>query len=293
MQDLNGCTLCFRGVHFFLRSGDHSESSPAEKNKRLIRAIFVKLISMKSGSPITRSAGIIIIGNEILSGKVQDVNSHFITSELRKLGVDVRRISVIPDETDSIGSEAEQFSRDFDYVFTTGGVGPTHDDVTMEGIARGFGVRLVQSAELMKVLSSRYEGSLNEWVLKMAEVPEGSEIIVNKDTRFPVVSFKNIFIFPGIPEYLRNKFSLVTDRIISTPFYIRRIFLNSDESKIAEILHSAEKECGNISIGSYPVKGNPEYRVIITIDSKSEEAVEKAAKAVISELPDEIVFRVE
>ena len=178
---------------------------------------------MKNKGSRDSSAGIIIIGNEILSGKVQDVNSHFITSELRELGVDVRRISVIPDDVDSIGLEVKQFSRDFDYVFTTGGVGPTHDDVTMQGIASGFGVNLVQNAELLNVLTSRYTGAMNEWVLKMAEVPEDSEIIANKDTRFPVVLFKNIFIFPGIPEYLRSKFPLVRDRIISAPYYMKQI----------------------------------------------------------------------
>ena len=92
----------------------------------------------------TRTAGIIIIGDEILSGKVQDSNSFYLASELRKLGVGLMRISVIPDNTEVIGNEAVDFSRQYDFVFTSGGVGPTHDDVTMEGLARGFAVRLIR-----------------------------------------------------------------------------------------------------------------------------------------------------
>lgn len=248
---------------------------------------------MKSKVSLDSSAGIIIIGNEILSGKVQDVNSHFITSELRVLGVDVRRISVIPDDVDCIGSEAKQFSVEFDYVFTTGGVGPTHDDITMEGIARGFDVNLVQNAELLNVLSSRYGGAMNEWVIKMAEVPDGAEIITNEDMRFLVVAFRNIFIFPGIPEYLRNKFSLIRDRIISSPYYTKRILMNTDESEIAEILDAAEREGDGISIGSYPVKGSAEFRVSVTIDSKSQEALDKILSTLLKRLPGDAIVRVE
>ena len=91
----------------------------------------------------TKKAGILIIGNEILSGKVHDCNSYYLASELRALGVSVERIMVIPDEVDIIGSEVAAFSEKYDYVFTSGGVGPTHDDITMEGIAKGFGVKLI------------------------------------------------------------------------------------------------------------------------------------------------------
>jgi len=101
---------------------------------------------------MSKTAGIIIIGNEVLSGKTQDTNSHFLCQELRALGVEVQRVAVIPDEIELIGKEAASFSRQFDFVFTTGGVGPTHDDVTMAGIARGFGVRVVRHPELERRL---------------------------------------------------------------------------------------------------------------------------------------------
>ena len=113
------------------------------------------------------TAGIIIIGNEILSGKVRDANSFYLTTELRALGVDVRKVSVIPDEIEVIGSETVEFSRSYDFVFTSGGVGPTHDDVTMAGIAAGFGVDLVKNTEIRELLCSRYKSDLNSAIVKM------------------------------------------------------------------------------------------------------------------------------
>ncbi len=148
----------------------------------------------------TKTAGIIVIGNEILSGKVHDINSFYLASELRALGVDVRRISIIPDNIEIIGREVTDFSGSYDYVFITGGVGPTHDDVTIAGIAKGFGVRIIRHPEIRKILSARFNNSLNNAVMKMTEVPEGAEIIFREGMRFPAITFKNIFIFPGIPE---------------------------------------------------------------------------------------------
>src|SRR4030066_1541149 len=133
----------------------------------------------------TRTAGIIIIGDEILSGKVQDSNSFYLATELRKLGVSLMRISVIPDNTEVIGNEAMKFSGQYDFVFTSGGVGPTHDDVTMAGIARGFDVKLAMHAEIKNILTARYKNNLNSVVIKMAEIPEGAEVYFKDGMRFP------------------------------------------------------------------------------------------------------------
>jgi len=122
----------------------------------------------------TRTAGIIIIGDEILSGKVHDSNSFYLASELRQLGVSLKRIIVIPDEPEIIGREAAVFSEQYDFVFTSGGVGPTHDDVTMEGIAKGFSAKLIRNHQLEDYFRSKYRERLNDALMKMAEVPEGS-----------------------------------------------------------------------------------------------------------------------
>jgi len=240
-----------------------------------------------------KTAGIIIIGNEILSGKVRDTNSFFLTTELRALGIEVRRISVIPDEADIIGRETVEFSTSYDYVFTTGGVGPTHDDITMAGIAKGFGIKLVRHPQIEDFLKNKYRSVLSSATLKLAEIPEGAEVIVQENMRFPLVIFKNIFIFPGIPEYLKNKFSLIKERLRVTPFHLKRVFLNAHELEFADILNVVVGENPDVSFGSYPIIGNPEYRVIITADSKSEVALNKAFNELINRLPADILIRVE
>jgi molybdenum cofactor synthesis domain-containing protein len=240
-----------------------------------------------------KTAGIIIIGNEILSGKVHDTNSFFLTSELRALGVDVERISVIPDDIDTIGREAVEFSERYDYVFTTGGVGPTHDDVTIAGIAKGFGVKIIMHPEIKKILSLSYRGSFNNAIMKMTEVPEGAEIIFVEGMRFPAILFKNIFIFPGIPEHLRNKFLLIKERFRSSAFYLKRLFLNAHESDIADILNAVVLESKDVIFGSYPILGKPEYRIIVTAESRSEISLSTAVDKLIRKLPESVLVRVE
>src|SRR5215467_10509828 len=118
-----------------------------------------------------RTAGIIVIGNEILSGKTSDENSPYLARELRNLGVDVRKISVIPDETDVIAMEVRGFSTSYDYVFTSGGVGPTHDDLTMDGVATAFGRRIIRHPDLEASLRHFYSADLVEGNLRMADIP--------------------------------------------------------------------------------------------------------------------------
>ena len=241
----------------------------------------------------SKTAGIIIIGNEILTGKVKDINSFFLVCELRNLGVDVKRISVIPDDIEIIGKEAAEFSAQYDYVFTSGGVGPTHDDVTMAGIAQGFGVDLFEHEEIKNFLYARYKEQVNGPVLKMTEVPEGSEIHSHENMRFPVVSFRNIFIFPGIPEYMRNKFSIIKEKFRSSVFYLNRLYLNCHESNIAEILSAVVSKYNNVTFGSYPVLDKPDYRVIVTAETKSEESLKTALNDLINRLPENALVRVE
>ncbi|HBH60827.1 MAG TPA: competence/damage-inducible protein A [Nitrospiraceae bacterium] len=241
----------------------------------------------------SKTSGIIIIGNEILSGKVRDINSFYLACELRELGVEVKRISVIPDEIEIIGSEVTAFSGRYDYVFTSGGVGPTHDDVTMAGIARGFGVNLVSHEGIKNILYSRYKELVNSSVLKMTEVPEGSDIEFHENMRFPVVSFRNVVIFPGIPEYMQNKFSMIKEKFRSSVFHLRRLYLNCQESNIADILNGVVEKYKDVSFGSYPVLGKPDFRVIITAETKSEELLKTALYELINRLPGDFLVRVE
>ena len=240
-----------------------------------------------------KTAGLIVIGNEILSGKVQDQNSFFLATELRNLGVSLMRISVIPDDIESISKETTAFSRAFDFVFTSGGVGPTHDDITMAGIAHGFGVGLVRHPLLERRFRERYGDTPNAAVMKMAEVPEGSEVIEFTTNNLPLVVFRNIFIFPGIPRYLREKFTLVRDRFRTPAFYLKRIFLRANESDIAGILNTFAETNSCVEFGSYPILDHPEYQIIVTAESKLQEDLEKIVGELVAQLPRNILVRIE
>src|SRR5436190_19287983 len=149
-----------------------------------------------------KTAGIILVGNEILSGKIVDANAAYLCRELRELGVDVRRMAVIPDEVDVIAGTVRDFSRTFDIVFTSGGVGPTHDDVTIEGVARAMDVPVVRHPVLVELLERYYRGrgiDLTEARLKMAEVPDGAELVAGESLLFPAVVMRNVYILPGVP----------------------------------------------------------------------------------------------
>ncbi|MBF8298921.1 MAG: Molybdopterin binding motif protein [candidate division NC10 bacterium] len=210
---------------------------------------------------MTTTAGILIIGNEILSGKVQDANSPYLCRELRALGVEVRRISVIPDDVNTIAEESSTFSGAYDIVFTTGGVGPTHDDVTVEGIAKGLGRRVVIHPDLERVVKELYPGKVNSARLRLAKVPEGAELLGQPDLVFPVVLIKNIYIFPGVPEILAQKFNGIKERFRDAPFFLKTVFVTDGEGAIAEHLNTVIREFPELLLGSYPELNHPDYRV--------------------------------
>ena len=228
---------------------------------------------------MAKTAGIILIGNEILSGKIADLNAAHLCRELRALGVEVRRISVIPDEVDLIGTEVAEFSRSFDYVFTSGGVGPTHDDVTMEGIAKGLGVPVIRHPELRARL-------------RMAEVPEGAELLAH-DLSFPAVMIRNIYILPGIPEIFREKFEAIKERFRSAPFHLRSIYVSIGEGRLTEHLNGMLRKFPDLQCGSYPKLSHPEYKVRVTLESQDREYLERAFQNLIARLPSNTVVKVE
>ncbi|PYS34592.1 MAG: competence/damage-inducible protein A, partial [Acidobacteria bacterium] len=166
---------------------------------------------------MSKTAGIIVIGNEILSGKTKDENSPYLIRELRDLGVNVRKISIIPDELRFIADEVRTFSTSYDYVFTTGGVGPTHDDLTMEGISHAFGRRMHRHPELEASIRHFYSRELIDGNLRMADIPEGARLVGGKGMWFPVVAVENVYIFPGVPEILQKKFERIKETFREAP----------------------------------------------------------------------------
>lgn len=233
---------------------------------------------------MSKTAGIIVIGNEILSGKTRDANSPYLVTELRDLGVDVRKISVIPDELDLISIEVRGFSRTYDYVFTTGGVGPTHDDLTMDGVAAAFGRRILRHPELEIALRHFYSEELVQGNLRMADIPEGARLLGGKGMWFPVVSVENVYIFPGVPEILQRKFERIKETFREAPFHLRQIFLQADEGQIAFVLHQVLAEFPELLLGSYPYLDNRGYSIKLTLESKDADYVARAHDRLLSAL---------
>lgn len=242
---------------------------------------------------MSKTAGIIIIGNEVLSGKTQDINSTFLCRELRSLGVDVRRIVVIPDEVPLIGKTAAAFSAEWDYVFTTGGVGPTHDDVTVEGIAYGFAAKAIVHPHLEKRLRERYGDELNTARLRMALAPEGSELLARGALFAPVIRYRNIYIFPGVPRILQERFAAIRETFREEPFFLKNIYVAAGEGAIAEILNGLLDEFPNVLLGSYPTLDNPEFKVKVTVESKDRDYLARATEWLLERLPVGGIVRVE
>jgi molybdenum cofactor synthesis domain-containing protein len=242
---------------------------------------------------VDRTAGIIIIGNEILSGKVTDTNSPFLARELRQLGVTVRRILTIPDELDDIATAVAEFHRAYDVVFTSGGVGPTHDDVTIEGVARGLGRRVIRHPAIEERIRAYFSDKTNEARLRMAEVPEGTELIVDGRLGFPTFKCENIYILPGIPEILEQKFQALRDRFAASPYFLRVVYTSEGEGSIAEHLNATLAAFPALSLGSYPKIGDPEYAVKLTLESKDRDYVERALAHLLALLPADCVVRTE
>jgi molybdenum cofactor synthesis domain-containing protein len=236
------------------------------------------------------TAGIVVIGDEILSGKFADENAAFLIGELRSLGVDLRRISVIPDDLDDIADTVVRFSGKFTHVFTSGGVGPTHDDVTMAGIARGFGTRVVQAPELEAKVRAYWGEKLAPANLRLASVPEGAELVYG-DAVWPVVSYKNVYILPGVPALFRRKFLEIRERFRATPVVVARVYAGAEEGVLAPHLDAVVATFPGVKIGSYPRFEEKDFRVLLTLESEDGSQV-RAAVASLRERLGELVVKV-
>lgn len=242
---------------------------------------------------MSKTAGIIIIGNEVLSGKTQDINSHFFCTELRRLGVEVRKISTITDEIDLIGQEVADFSKRFDYVFTSGGVGPTHDDVTIDGIAHGFGLKVVRHPDIERRMRQRLGNQLNEARLRMAHVPEGATLLATEAMFAPIIKIHNVFIFPGIPRILQERFHAIKERFRDAPYFLKNVYVRYGEGIIAEMLNTLLVKFPELMLGSYPVLDVPDYKVKVTLESKDPAYLDQALQTFVASLPDDAVQRIE
>lgn len=234
-----------------------------------------------------RTAAALVIGNEILTGKVREENVAVLARELFGLGIRLLRVVVCPDDVEVIASELRQLRADHDLVFTSGGVGPTHDDVTIEGVALALDRRVVRSAELEGLLRSYFGERCGERHLRMADLPEGFRLVRSGAAPWPVVQIEDVYVLPGLPEVFRMKMPILRESLGTegAGFVSRAIYTLCDEAELAELLDRVVAAHPRVAIGSYPTWNEPRYRVKLTVDGSDLVAVAGAVSALETGLP--------
>jgi len=217
--------------------------------------------------PETVTACVLIIGNEILSGRTQDANLAFLAQGLNKVGIRLMEARVIPDVAATIVDTVNEVRRQFDYVFTTGGIGPTHDDITSPCVAEAFGVPLIIHPEARRILESHYPpGGLNEARLRMAQVPEGAVLLPNPISRAPGFRIENVFVLPGVPQIMQAIFNELSHRLNGgAQMLSRNVSCALGEGTIAEGLGALQERYGDLEIGSYPYFRRSDFGVTLVV----------------------------
>lgn len=229
------------------------------------------------------SAACLVIGDEILTGKVHDRNSHLLAQVLFERGVRLQRIETVPDELSDIAQSVRTLAERYTYVFTSGGIGPTHDDKTYAGIARAFDVGLAYHQPTLDAFAAYYQargrGALNEARKRMALIPEGAAVWSTPDLWVPLVVMRNVHVLPGVPELFERMLLANAHRFEGTPLFRTMLYTDSPEGDIADILTRAHEAHPKVAIGSYPKYGNEAgYSVKITLEGLPEEEVRSLAE---------------
>tara|TARA_Y100000590_G_scaffold425519_1_gene533578 strand:+ start:807 stop:1562 length:756 start_codon:yes stop_codon:yes gene_type:complete len=230
------------------------------------------------------TACVIIIGNEILSGRTIDTNKNYLCKELTSNGIDVIEARVIKDNEKQIINTIKQVRKKFNYVFTTGGIGPTHDDITSLSIAKAFKVDLIKNKKAVNILKKYYSSNeleLNKSRLKMAYIPKGAELLHNPITKAAGFRIKNVYVMAGIPEIMEAMFKKIILKIKKgIPYISRNILLNLPESNIAKDLSNIQNKFKEVEIGSYPFFKGKLKGVNVVLRSKNKLEINKAYKEI-------------
>jgi molybdenum cofactor synthesis domain-containing protein len=226
------------------------------------------------------TACVVIIGNEILSGRTQDENLAFLAKGLNEVGIRLREAQVIPDEAAVIIATINEVRRKFDYVFTTGGIGPTHDDITSASIAEAFGVPLILHPEAKRLLESHYPpGALNEARLRMARVPEGAVLLPNPISRAPGFRIENVYVLPGVPQIMQAIFSELRHRLRGgARLYSRSVSCALSEGALAKDLGALQERYSDLEIGSYPYFRRSDFGVTLVLRGTEKERLAAAVE---------------
>lgn len=232
-----------------------------------------RLPGMNPPSPHT--AALVVIGNEILTGKIVDENGPFLLRELRELGVETKRVEVVPDEIDLIVDAIQRCRKVARYVFTSGGIGPTHDDVTVPAVAQALGVPVVRDPEMEQLLRAHFGDEINEARLRLCEVPQGAELLWGEhaNLRFPALLVSDVLVLPGVPHFFAEKFRAIRERYRAPAIRLINLFLSVGEGSIAHDLTEATRRFPAVAIGSYPRFDDVDYRVKVTLEGRDSEIV--------------------
>lgn len=233
-------------------------------------------------------AALIIIGNEILSGRTVDKNLPYIAEKLNGAGVRLSEVRVIPDIEDEIIAAVRAMSTKFDYVFTTGGIGPTHDDITSASVAKAFNVPLVRHPDAVKMLEDYYpEGQVTEARLTMADVPEGATLIPNPVSGAPGFKIENVHVMAGVPRIMQGMLDHVTPTLAGgRPVVAKTVEGRTGESIIAERLEAIAHDHPNLDIGSYPSFKNGWVSVALVVRGTDIAEVDEAVTKIVALLKD-------
>jgi molybdenum cofactor synthesis domain-containing protein len=226
---------------------------------------------------VVETAAFLAIGNELLSGKVVEANLAPLAKTLRALGIQLCTAEIQLDDVPTLAAAMRRLSQAYGVVITSGGVGPTHDDVTMEAAAKAFGRRVVRDESLVALVQKTFGDKTTEAHLRFADVPEGAVLRSAPDVSWPTPVIENVWILPGVPEVFRMKLATLRSWVRGPrPFVSRALVLNCDEVDLKDALDAVVAAHPLVSIGSYPALFNPRYRTRITFDATDPEAIERA-----------------
>ena len=230
------------------------------------------------------NAAILIIGNEILSGRTQDTNTSTIALWLNSIGVKVSEVRVIPDIESTIIDTVNHLRKVNNYVFTTGGIGPTHDDITAQSISKAFNLEYEIHKEAFKILEAYYKvGEFNEGRQKMVWMPHNANLILNPTSGAPGFNIENVFCLPGVPSILKSMLGGLQNRIVGgKPILSHTISLRAVESEIAKSLTEVQDNNKDLEIGSYPFFQAGKLGVSIVLRSEDQSKINKCNKEILN-----------
>jgi molybdenum cofactor synthesis domain-containing protein len=233
---------------------------------------------VSAGEKVT-TAAVLVIGNEILSGRTQDANTNFLAKRLTELGVRLMEARVVPDIEAEIVTAVNALRGRYDYVFTTGGIGPTHDDITVDCVAAAFSVPVIVHPEAKQLLEAYYGESVNAARMRMARAPEGAELIENPVSVAPGLKLENVFVLAGIPRIMQAQFESLRHGLVGgPPLLSRALTVALPESVVAPGLGALQERFAEVEMGSYPFQRGGRFGTSLVLRSSDLELLDRAAE---------------